>query len=117
MESSALSDGENAQGGTSSESESASRKKPQTVDCFLCGGTQIYPGPRYENHLINEHGVLDIDFMIAISLYKKKHGSNPSLEAPTKSTDSPTEVKEKGTLIKYSYTMWQLKCISISSSL
>ena len=105
MESSALSDGENAQGGTSSESESASRKKPQTVDCFLCGGTQIYPGPRYENHLINEHGVLDIDFMIAISLYKKKHGSNPSLEDPTKSTDSPLEDKEKGTFLKYVYLM------------
>ena len=100
MESSAASDGETGQGGASSGSESAPRKKPQTVNCFLCGGTQIYPGPRYENHLINEHGVLDTDFMIAISLYKQQHGSNPSLENPAKSTDSPTETKDgKGTLI------------------
>ena len=84
MEASAASDSDNGPGGASSSSESSARKKPQTVSCFLCGGTQIYPGPRYENHLMNEHGVLDIDYMIAITLYKQEHGSNPSLEAPGK---------------------------------
>ena len=87
MESPANLDNDTGQGGMSSGSESSSRKRPQTVSCFLCGGTQIYPGPRYENHLINEHGVLDIDFMIAITLYKQKHGSNPSLENPIDSKE------------------------------
>ena len=55
------------------------KKTVKTIHCFLCGGVQIYPGPRYENHLMNEHGVLDIDFMIELSLYKEKFGSNPSI--------------------------------------
>ena len=55
----------------------------KTLNCFLCGGRQVYPGPRYANHLINEHGVVDIDFMIELSLYKQRHGRNPNLnEAP-----------------------------------
>ena len=55
----------------------------KTLNCFLCGGRQVYPGPRYANHLINEHGVVDIDFMIKLSLYKQRHGRNPNLnEAP-----------------------------------
>ena len=72
MESPTNFDGDTGQSGTSSGSEASARKKPQTVSCFLCGGTQIYPGPRYENHLINEHGVMDIDFMISITLFKQK---------------------------------------------
>ena len=100
MESPANVDNDTGQGSVSSGSESSSRKRPQTVSCFLCGGTQIYPGPRYENHLINEHGVLDIDFMIAITLYKQKHGSNPSLENPIDSKE-PTAIANnvKGNLI------------------
>ena len=101
MESSAASDGEStAQGGVSSGSEAtAGRKRPQTVSCFLCGGTQIYPGPRYENHLINEHGVLDIEFMIAISLFKQKHGNNPSLEDPgARQKSGPEDNELKGKL-------------------
>ena len=99
MDSPATLDSDTGQG-TASGSELSTRKRPHTVSCFLCGGTQIYPGPRYENHLINEHGVLDIDFMIAITLYKQKHGYNPSLEDPCKSEDRVTEAKkERGTLI------------------
>ena len=51
-----------------------------TVSCILCGGVQIYPGPRYENHLVNEHGaVFDVEFLIELSLFKKKHGRLPPL--------------------------------------
>ena len=31
---------------------SSSRKSIRTLKCILCGGNQIYPGPRYENHLV-----------------------------------------------------------------
>ena len=45
-----------------------------TIKCLLCGSNQIYPGPRYQNHLINEHGaVFDVEYLIKISLYKKEH--------------------------------------------
>ena len=45
-----------------------------TIKCLLCGSNQIYPGPRYQNHLINEHGaVFDVEFLIKITLYKKEH--------------------------------------------
>ena len=57
---------------------------PGTITCFLCGGTHIYPGPRftkfapsgefkqftirrYEAHLQNEHGaIFDLDFLISV---------------------------------------------------
>ena len=100
MESPGTLENDTGQGGISSGSESSARKRPQTVSCFLCGGTQIYPGPRYENHLINEHGVLDIDFMIAITLYKQKYGSNPSLENPTNTNDAIKSTNDdKGKLL------------------
>ena len=54
-----------------------------TVGCILCGGIQIYPGPRYENHLVNEHGaVFDVDFLIELSLFKQKHCRLPALSPP-----------------------------------
>jgi len=56
------------------------RPKVGTITCFLCGGTHIYPGPRYETHLINEHGaIFDIDFLIKVSLHKQNHSSLPDL--------------------------------------
>ena len=52
----------------------------KTITCFLCGGIHIYPGPRFENHLINEHGaVFDVEFLIQIALYKKENGDLPNL--------------------------------------
>ena len=48
-----------------------------TINCLLCGGTQIYPGPRYQNHLIQEHGVVhDIEFLIKVSIYKSDHNGH-----------------------------------------
>lgn len=55
---------------------SSSRKGIHTVKCLLCGGNQIYPGPRFENHLINEHGVVfEIDLIIKLSIQKDETGS------------------------------------------
>ncbi|TRY71884.1 hypothetical protein TCAL_08435, partial [Tigriopus californicus] len=53
----------------------------RTLSCFLCGGAHIYPGPRFENHLMNEHGaVFDLDFIVKISLFKQEHGNLPSFD-------------------------------------
>ena len=61
----------------------ASSSRRTTVSCILCGGVQIYPGPRYENHLVNEHGaVFDVEFLIELSLFKQKHGRLPALSPP-----------------------------------
>jgi len=52
--------------------------RPGTITCFLCGGTHIYPGPRYEAHLQNEHGaIFDIEFLISVSQYKQTYDSLP----------------------------------------
>ena len=73
-----------------------SSKQIRTINCLLCGGTQIYPGPRYENHLINEHGaIFDVEFLIKISLYKRDKGQLPDLET---SQDS-NAVEDKKSLI------------------
>lgn len=53
----------------------------KTIVCFLCGGTQVYPGPRFENHLLNEHGVVfDLEFVIQLSLFKQTHNQLPKLD-------------------------------------
>ena len=45
---------------------------PQTISCLLCGGAHIYPGPRYEKHLMNEHGVIfDVKFIVELTLFLK----------------------------------------------
>ena len=56
---------------------------PGRINCLLCGGTQIYPGPRYQNHLINEHGAVnDVEFLIQISVFKKDNNNTlPDLNA------------------------------------
>jgi len=51
-----------------------------TITCFLCGGSHIYPGPRFETHLMNEHGALfDIEYLVQISLHKTKNQKLPEL--------------------------------------
>ena len=41
---------------------------------------QIYPGPRFENHLINEHGIIfDLDYIINLSLFKEEYDQLPAL--------------------------------------
>ena len=63
--------------------ETTPQPPPGRINCLLCGGTQIYPGPRYQNHLINEHGaVFDVEFLIKVSLYKKDNNNTlPDLSA------------------------------------
>lgn len=40
----------------------------------------VYPGPRYQNHLLNEHGVVfDLEFMIQLTLFKKENGKLPEV--------------------------------------
>ena len=54
------------------------------LSCLFCGGMHVYPGPRYENHLLNEHGVVfDTDYFIRLSLYKRERGSLPALSELT----------------------------------
>eukprot|EP00095_Tigriopus_kingsejongensis_P008992 maker-scaffold783_size97670-snap-gene-0.20 protein:Tk08992 transcript:maker-scaffold783_size97670-snap-gene-0.20-mRNA-1 annotation:"hypothetical protein HMPREF1544_09400" len=68
-----------SEGGSGHGAASASSRK--TLSCFLCGGTHIYPGPRFENHLMNEHGaVFDLEFIIQLSLFKQEHGRLPHVE-------------------------------------
>jgi len=56
--------------------------RPGTITCFLCGGTHIYPGPRYEAHLQNEHGaIFDIEFLISVSQYKQTYDSLPVISS------------------------------------
>ncbi|CAB4061533.1 unnamed protein product [Lepeophtheirus salmonis] len=56
-----------------------------TLNCILCGGKQIYPGPRYKNHLMNEHGVLlDLTFLLQISIFKRDKGALPDLSPPSR---------------------------------
>ena len=69
---------------------------PGTITCFLCGGTRIYPGPRfrksapsedfqtftitcrYEARLQNEHGaIFDLDSLISVGKTHFKHISRP----------------------------------------
>ena len=68
----------------------------KTIQCFLCGGIQIYPGPRYANHLVNEHGVVDIDYMVKLSLYKARHNESPSfsLDVPPGSYGGASDAVE-----------------------
>jgi len=54
---------------------------PGTIQCFLCGGVFPYPGPRFANHLLHDHGIVfDADFFIQISLHRQRTGQLPNLE-------------------------------------
>lgn len=71
----------------------------RTLSCFLCGGAHIYPGPRFENHLMNEHGaVFDLDFIVKISLYKQEHGNLPSFDMSASLNGHSPPSKAKGTV-------------------
>ena len=54
-----------------------------TISCLLCGGSFLYPGPRYSSHLLHEHGVVyDRDFLVQVSLHKKTFSSLPEVAGP-----------------------------------
>ena len=71
----------------------AAARRP--IQCLLCGGTHLYPGPRFENHLINEHGaVFDLEFLIKLSILKTDNGCLPKLvQSPGKDAVLRTGVK------------------------
>ena len=90
--------------------------KPSTLACILCGGAQLYPGHRYRNHLVHEHGVIfGADFLIQSSLLKQKEMKLPIITTPSeklfkssvevfcqtsdvlclKCSDPPTNIKEE----------------------
>lgn len=77
-----------------------SKSKPiNTINCLLCGGVQIYPGPRYQNHLINEHGaVFDVEFLIKVSLYKRDKGHLPEDFSSSTSNGDVVESKKSVTI-------------------
>jgi len=57
---------------------------PSTLACILCGGAQLYPGHRYRNHLVHEHGVIfGADFLIQSSLLKLKEMKLPIITTPS----------------------------------
>ena len=43
---------------------------------------QIYPGPRFETHLINEHGIIfDLDYIISLSVFKEENQELPRIDS------------------------------------
>ena len=63
---------------------------PGTITCFLCGGTHIFPGPRFEAHLQNEHGaIFDIEFLISVSQYKQLHNNLPDINSEASVAHTP----------------------------
>ena len=55
-----------------------------TINCILCGGLFLYPGPKYPLHLFTCHGVMDDkhrDYLVRASEYLKAHGELPEINA------------------------------------
>ena len=55
-----------------------------TINCILCGGLFLYPGPKYPLHLFTCHGVMDDnhrDYLVRASEYLKAHGELPEISA------------------------------------
>ena len=53
------------------------------INCLLCGGLFLYPGPRYHLHLFTCHGVVEDshrDYLVRASEYLMRHGELPEIE-------------------------------------
>jgi len=69
---------------------------PNSLPCLLCGGLFIFPGPRYEAHLQNEHGVMyDVDFLIKVSQHKKHFSKVPIVPSPKVFSESSSQTVER----------------------
>jgi len=56
----------------------------RTITCFLCGGVHIYPGPRFGNHLLHEHGVVfNQEYIISVSQFKDTYSILPPILSRT----------------------------------
>ena len=60
------------------------------------------PGPRYQNHLIHEHGVVfDVEYLIKISIHKRDHKGqlpdfvDPSEKIVKKEVEKTRQIKEE----------------------
>jgi len=52
----------------------------ETITCFLCGGVYVYPGQRFSNHLLHEHGVVyNHEYIISVSQYKDSCSTLPPI--------------------------------------
>ena len=57
--------------------EVPANKPITTIKCLLCGGAQKYPGPKYQNHLKIEHGVVfNTEYLIETSIHKIDHNGH-----------------------------------------
>jgi len=72
------------------------------ITCFLCGGVHIYPGPRFSNHLLHEHGVVfNQEYIVSVSQYKDSNATFPPLMPSTSRNQySQTEALSNATCIK-----------------
>ena len=53
------------------------------INCLLCGGLFLYPGPKYPLHLLTCHGVVENshrDYMVRASEYLMAHGELPEIQ-------------------------------------
>lgn len=76
----------------------AAPARPSTITCFLCGGTHVHPGPRFENHLLHEHGVVfNADFFVKVSLFKQEEGRMPKIEKELPSASKGAAALVNGT--------------------
>jgi len=51
-----------------------------TITCFLCGGVHIYPGPRFGDHLLHEHGIVfNQEYIMSVSEYKDTYATLPPI--------------------------------------
>ena len=87
-----------------------------TIKCLLCGGDKIYPGPRYQNHLIHDHGVVhDVEYLIKSSIHKREHkGQLPnffdqSLQEFANKEESESASKNTDICTKYDRKILNLK--------
>ena len=70
--------------------------RPNSLPCLLCGGLFIFPGPRYEAHLQNEHGVMyDVDFLIKVSQHKKHFSKVPIVPSPKVFSESSSQTVKR----------------------
>ena len=72
------------------------------ITCFLCGGVHIYPGPRFSNHLLHEHGVVfNQEYIVSVSQYKDSNATFPPLMPSTSRNQySQTEILSNATCLK-----------------
>ena len=75
-----------------------------TLDCLFCGGAQLYPGPRYEKHLIHEHGIIfHVQWVIQMTMRKKENNGAlplPLPECQVPSTDNHGNGNANGSVHK-----------------